>query len=238
MLTVALVAAWQQYQYEQLGFVMLKTSGPPLKAEILNEYNELVVPSFTVPTEQPVEVLKGSYWLRLSAPRQLSETFQIQVEPGHRQQATVQLTPRLFKVKEEALPPGPPLFDLGPLESEVNEGTEFLIDPSIADAPKPPADSPAGRFAALLPKLGFRPVAHSPRLPRCLPWAGEYLRWYSWVNGYFFFYGGTAELTAAGLACLTLAAWLGCLAWSQKSRRWAWTALALAALGYALKRCC
>ena len=85
-LTIAAFVAWNRYREWRDRFPLcqidLATDGPPLKAEILDERDELVVPTFTVPTQRPVRVPAGSYRVRFSAPGRLSETFLTDAGPG------------------------------------------------------------------------------------------------------------------------------------------------------------
>jgi tRNA A-37 threonylcarbamoyl transferase component Bud32 len=98
MLLVAMAGGWGIYRRSQLGRVLLTTSEPLLQAEVLAPYrDEAVLPSFSLPTRQPVPMPAGSYRVRLSAPDRLSETLQLQVERGARDGFHVALAdPTLF----------------------------------------------------------------------------------------------------------------------------------------------
>ena len=159
LLAGGIIWGWQTYQHSLLGSITLATSGPPLKAELLNEYHERVVPSFTVPTEQPIQVTTGSYWLRISSPQQASETLQIDVPAGKTITATVQLPPRQFRVTKNALPSLPEQLYLGPEPQDEFQHKPSILTEEVPDSLLPAADTSAGKFARLQPRLGFTPVA-------------------------------------------------------------------------------
>jgi outer membrane protein assembly factor BamB len=73
------------------GEFLLTTEGPPLVAEVLDDRDRLVLPRFTVPTQQPRVVAPGLYRVRLSSPGRLSETYQLLVEEGTRRTFQVNL---------------------------------------------------------------------------------------------------------------------------------------------------
>lgn len=66
--------SWRQYDAALSGSLVLKTKEGPLLAEVINDAGELVVPSFTVPNEQPMAVPAGDYRLRVSGRGALSKT--------------------------------------------------------------------------------------------------------------------------------------------------------------------
>lgn len=82
LLIVFGTASWNSYQASKLGRLMLSTDGPSLVAEVLNDDDELIVPSFPIPNPQPVALPAGSYRVRLSGAGALSETWQMDVERG------------------------------------------------------------------------------------------------------------------------------------------------------------
>jgi serine/threonine protein kinase len=72
--------AWRSYQDSLLARLSLTTDGPSRVAEVLDENGNLVVPSFPVPTPQPVVLPAGNYRLRFTGPGMLSEDWHIQLE--------------------------------------------------------------------------------------------------------------------------------------------------------------
>jgi tRNA A-37 threonylcarbamoyl transferase component Bud32 len=86
--------AWHAYREWQQGQVLLTTDGPALEAEVLNANDELVMPPFTVPARQPLSLPGGLYRVRLSAPGQLSETYEMLVEQGLQSRYEVRLADR------------------------------------------------------------------------------------------------------------------------------------------------
>ncbi len=98
---VIAVVGWNHYQERQLGQIVLTTDDPTktLVAEVFaSESDDLVLPAFTVPTQQPVALREGEYRVRLSstAPGVLSETYLMTVERGVKQQFDVRLDARGF----------------------------------------------------------------------------------------------------------------------------------------------
>lgn len=73
---------WNWYAEWRLGRFVVTTEGPALEAEVLDQNDEPVLPSFTVPTRQPIALPGGQYRLRLAGPGRLSETYQLLVEQG------------------------------------------------------------------------------------------------------------------------------------------------------------
>src|SRR5262245_5544081 len=94
LILAAAIFGWLWYQQSQLGHLKLTSSGPTLVAEILDEQDQLVVPSFSVPTPQPVAVPKGNYRLRLSGSGMLSETWPLEVTRGEEIQLDASLQSR------------------------------------------------------------------------------------------------------------------------------------------------
>jgi serine/threonine protein kinase len=88
------LGSWHAYQNSKLGRLMLSTDGPTLVAEVLNDEDELIVPSFPVPNPQPVALPAGSYRVRLSGAGALSETWQMDVEKGITRSYAVSLLDR------------------------------------------------------------------------------------------------------------------------------------------------
>ena len=82
MLLVGGFLAWRSHEESLLGQLNLTTSGPSLVAEVLDKDDRPVVPSFPVPTSEPVALREGSYQLRLSTPGMLSQTYPLKVERG------------------------------------------------------------------------------------------------------------------------------------------------------------
>jgi serine/threonine protein kinase/outer membrane protein assembly factor BamB len=82
LLVAGTFVAWQQYRESQQDSFLLTTDGQALDVELFDEHGQAVLPAFTAPTRQPVSVPAGLYDMRLSGPRQLSETYQLLVEQG------------------------------------------------------------------------------------------------------------------------------------------------------------
>ncbi|MBI3863704.1 MAG: serine/threonine protein kinase [Planctomycetia bacterium] len=82
------------YYEMQLGRISLKTDGYPLTAEVRNDHGELVVPAFTVPTEQLVPLPAGEYRVQFSAPGEWSQTQLLTVDRGWSPEYTVDLRDR------------------------------------------------------------------------------------------------------------------------------------------------
>ena len=88
------LSAWKSYREHQLGRLLLTTDGPYLKADVLNDRDEAVVPAFTVPAQDWVLLSPGSYRVRLSCPGLLSETLHVNIERGAKHQFKVGLEAR------------------------------------------------------------------------------------------------------------------------------------------------
>jgi tRNA A-37 threonylcarbamoyl transferase component Bud32/outer membrane protein assembly factor BamB len=85
VVVVAAVFGWEWYVQWRQGSFVLRTDGLALETEVLDEQDRAVIPPFTAPTRQPVSLPGGQYRLRLSGPRQMSDTYQLLVEQGERQ---------------------------------------------------------------------------------------------------------------------------------------------------------
>ena len=94
VLVVAGLYGWREYQKSQEGLVVFETEGPSLMTEVFDESGTLVQPPFTTPTLQPVALREGSYRVRFSAPKQLSEEYLFLVERGKTHEFQVQLEDR------------------------------------------------------------------------------------------------------------------------------------------------
>jgi serine/threonine protein kinase len=89
------LAFWLQHQQSKLGRLSLSTTGEPLIAEVLEpNHDARVVEPFTVPTKSPLALPAGDYRVRLSAPRKVSETYQLRLERGLNQNYDVDLSRR------------------------------------------------------------------------------------------------------------------------------------------------
>ncbi len=112
---------WNAYQASLMGRLVLTTDGPSLVAEVLDERDGLVLPSFPVPTPEPVVLPAGSYQVRLSGSGQLSETWKIEVARGRQHSYAVKLLDRLLGKPLEVLSRDPPAL------VELNGQTHLLI---------------------------------------------------------------------------------------------------------------
>ncbi len=102
--------AYDAYRAAQMSQLSLTTDGPALVAEVLDDQDELVVPSFPVPTPQPVTLPAGSYRLRLSGSGQLSENWDITLERGQQHDIPVKMLERFLGPAPEIYGPDPPLL--------------------------------------------------------------------------------------------------------------------------------
>ncbi|MBY0528474.1 MAG: protein kinase [Gemmataceae bacterium] len=91
LVAVGAVFGASQHAESRLGQLALLTDGGYLKAEVLGADDQLAVPAFTVPTQEWLSLLEGDYRVRLSQPGLLSETVQLHIERGVRQQFKVEL---------------------------------------------------------------------------------------------------------------------------------------------------
>lgn len=82
---------WKQYDELQNGSLVLKTKSGPLTAEVIDERGELVVPTFTVPNEQPVTVPAGDYLLRVSGRGALSRSARFGLHKSQKLELDVDL---------------------------------------------------------------------------------------------------------------------------------------------------
>ena len=99
VLIAAIVGGRTAYQKSTVGQVTLKTGQRLLTAEIRDEQGENVVPPFTLPNQQPLDVREGNYRLRLTAPRQLGTSVSMAVQRGQDQELTMNLPDRkLFEL--------------------------------------------------------------------------------------------------------------------------------------------
>ncbi len=73
---------WQWWVNSRLGQVTLTSDFPTLKAEVLDEQDQLIGKPFTVPTLEPLSLPEGNYQVRLSQAGQLSETSLLHMERG------------------------------------------------------------------------------------------------------------------------------------------------------------
>jgi outer membrane protein assembly factor BamB len=94
LLVVGAFLGWRGYVNSRLGQIQLTAETPALKAEILNDRDEAVVPPFTVPTLEPVSIPEGEYRVRLSRGGLLSETYLFDLPRGTRPRFTMGLTER------------------------------------------------------------------------------------------------------------------------------------------------
>ncbi len=98
VLAGACLAFWLRHEQSKLGRLNLSTRGETLTAEILDAKRDVrVVEPFTVPTRSPVALPEGDYRVRLSAPRKLSETYQLRLERWLDQNYEVDLSRRDFE---------------------------------------------------------------------------------------------------------------------------------------------
>jgi len=81
LLSLAVLAAASAHRQAQTGYVQLDSAGVPLEAEILDA-DERPVRRFRVPHEEPVALPTGDYRLRLSAPQQMSASYDFSVQRG------------------------------------------------------------------------------------------------------------------------------------------------------------
>jgi serine/threonine protein kinase len=92
ILVVAGVAGWRMYQFSQFGHLRLKSEkGQLLVAELLDEHDEPVAPSFTLPTIEPISFPAAPYHVRVSGAGLLSETYLLDIEPRREQSFVVKL---------------------------------------------------------------------------------------------------------------------------------------------------
>ena len=106
----------------------LKTKTGPLTAEVLTAAGELVVPSFTVPNEQPVPVPEGEYRLRVAGKGALSKTAWITLTRGQTQQLEVELD------HEELHPPLPLKSATGYEFIDFGDGPDLI---ALPESPNP-----------------------------------------------------------------------------------------------------
>jgi outer membrane protein assembly factor BamB/tRNA A-37 threonylcarbamoyl transferase component Bud32 len=85
---------WAAYRQWQLGYLGLETNEVALVADILDDQGQTVVPRVGIPTAEEVALPAGSYRLRVSGRRTLSQDYQIIVEHGQPQSFQVGLDER------------------------------------------------------------------------------------------------------------------------------------------------
>ena len=96
-LAAGAIFAWRTWREARQGQLVFTTEGPALAAEVVaGEDDQLVVPKFTVPTQEPLDLPEGHYRLRLSTPYRLSELFQFRVERGSQRCFPIELRDRLL----------------------------------------------------------------------------------------------------------------------------------------------
>lgn len=91
VLVVGVLLAWYGYANWRLSRLTLRTSSPPLVAEILHSNGEPAARPETVPTQEPATVPAGDYLIRVSGQGQLSQTFLTSLPRGLTSQLTLSL---------------------------------------------------------------------------------------------------------------------------------------------------
>ncbi len=99
--TAALVVGgtewWEMWNDARNGRLMLATKEGPLSGEVLTATGEQVVPSFTVPNEQPTLVPEGEYQLRAVGRGSLSKTGWLTLDRGPSREVAVDVNrPELY----------------------------------------------------------------------------------------------------------------------------------------------
>ena len=94
LVMIAAAIAVRSYRVSQTAHLEFTTDGTGITAEIVDEFDQPVVPSFPVPTTAPVAVPAGAWRIRLTAPGLLSETWPLEVQPGEKRQRPVRLHAR------------------------------------------------------------------------------------------------------------------------------------------------
>jgi outer membrane protein assembly factor BamB len=112
LLIAAGVTMWNAYKESLNGRMSLTTDGPSLVAEVLDDRDELVIPSFPVPNPEPVVLPAGSYRVRLSATGVLSETWRMDVPRGDLVTYPVKLIDRSLPAQDVLGLDPPPLIEL------------------------------------------------------------------------------------------------------------------------------
>jgi serine/threonine protein kinase len=112
LLIAAGATMWNAYKESLNGRLSLTTDGPSLVAEVLDDHDELVIPSFPVPNPEPVVLTAGSYRVRLSASGQPSETWRMDVPRGDLVTYPVKLIDRSLSPQDVLGIDPPPLIEL------------------------------------------------------------------------------------------------------------------------------
>lgn len=86
---------WQIQSASRNGFLTLTTKEGPLTAEVFTESGEPVIPSFTVPNEQPMPIPAGDYQLRVSGRGALSKTGWFQLDRFEKRDVPVDVDRKL-----------------------------------------------------------------------------------------------------------------------------------------------
>ncbi len=79
--------AWSLYELAHRGFVSFQANTLPVYATIIDASTEKILQRIALPTAEPVAIRSGDYQVRIEAPRQLSQTYQLRVRPCRRHEA-------------------------------------------------------------------------------------------------------------------------------------------------------
>jgi hypothetical protein len=90
------IGGWILYQKSLEGRLGLDTEHNRLIAQVLTPAGEQVLPPFTVPTQQPVELPAGEYLLRASGKELLSDDLSVRIEKGQTQQLSLSLNSQVL----------------------------------------------------------------------------------------------------------------------------------------------
>ncbi len=83
LLVGGLALGWYAYGRSRLADLRLTTTEPHLAAEVLDAATDDVqVPTVSLPTRQPLDLRAGEYRVRLSAPEQLTESYDVRLVTG------------------------------------------------------------------------------------------------------------------------------------------------------------
>ncbi len=93
VMIAAVIAVWS-YRASQLAHLEFTTEGTGITAEIVDEFDQPVVPSFPVPATAAVPVPAGAWRIRLTAPGLISETWPLDVQLGEKKIRPVRLHTR------------------------------------------------------------------------------------------------------------------------------------------------
>ncbi|HEY4262588.1 MAG TPA: serine/threonine-protein kinase, partial [Schlesneria sp.] len=139
VVTVAVTAAlviggtewWEMQNDARNGQLTLTTKEGPLSGEVLTASGEKVVPSFTIPNEQPAQVPEGEYQLRASGRGSLSKTGWLTVDRGSTREIPVDIDrPELYPSIALNSMTGYELIDFG-------AGTDLLVLPESPTISEP-----------------------------------------------------------------------------------------------------